>query len=65
MDYVPHDEETIRIMLEKIGVENLDDLYADIPTNLKIKSLNLPEGLPESDLLNNLTELSKKNHISL
>jgi len=63
MDYVPHDEETIRIMLEKIGVENLDDLYADIPNNLKIKELNLPEGLPESDLLKNLTNLSKKNHI--
>lgn len=46
-----------------IGVENLDDLYADIPNNLKIKTLNLPEGLPESDLLKNLTELSNKNHI--
>ncbi|MHA1474419.1 MAG: aminomethyl-transferring glycine dehydrogenase subunit GcvPA [Promethearchaeota archaeon] len=63
MDYVPHDQETIKIMLEKIGVENLDDLYADIPDNLKLKTLNLPEGLPESDLLKNLTELSKKNHI--
>ena len=63
MDYVPHDEETIKIMLEKIGVGSLDDLYKDVPNNLKIKNLNLPEGLPESDLLKNLTELSEKNHI--
>ena len=63
MDYVPHDEETIRNMLEKIGVENLDDLYTDISNNLKSKSLNLPEGLPESDLLKKLTQLSEKNHI--
>ncbi|QEE14663.1 aminomethyl-transferring glycine dehydrogenase subunit GcvPA [Promethearchaeum syntrophicum] len=63
MDYVPHDEETIQTMLKNIGVEKLDDLYSDIPNNLKIKNLNLPEGLPESDLLKNLTNLSKKNHI--
>ncbi len=63
MDFVPHDEETIKDMLEKIGVENIDSLYVDIPNNLKIKDLNIPEGLTESDLLKKLTELSEKNKI--
>ena len=31
--YFPQTEEDIRVMLERIGVGSLDDLYADVPAD--------------------------------
>jgi glycine dehydrogenase subunit 1 len=31
MDYTPHTEEEVQAMLEKVGVETLEDLYATCP----------------------------------
>jgi len=50
-------------MLKVIGVNTLDDLFQDIPSDIKIKKLNLPSGLSEPDLLRELTELSLKNKV--
>jgi len=54
MPFVPHTENDIRNMLEAIGVESIDELFDEIPKNLRHdlgdkKPLALvPEGLPES-----------------
>jgi glycine dehydrogenase subunit 1 len=61
MDYVPHDQNEVREMLQKIGVQSVNDLYKDIPADLLLDRLNLPDGLPEADLLKHLTDLSQKN----
>ena len=29
--YFPHTEEDIKVMLERIGVGSMDELYADVP----------------------------------
>jgi glycine dehydrogenase subunit 1 len=50
-------------MLKVIGVNNIEDLFKDIPKNLIINGLNLPEGLSEPDVLRNLKELGNKNKI--
>ncbi len=56
MPFVPHTEEDIRHMLEAIGVESIDDLFDEIPNDLRHdlgdeKPLaKVPEGLPESDV---------------
>ncbi len=56
MPFVPHTEEDIRVMLEAIGVDSINDLFDEIPKNLRHdlgdeKPLaNVPEGLPESDV---------------
>ena len=63
MDFIPHDENTITEMLNIIGVTNIEDLFEDIPKDLIINGLNLPEGLSEPDVLKNLQELGKKNKI--
>lgn len=63
MDFIPHDDKTITEMLKIIGISKIDDLFKDIPEDLIIQGLNLPEGLSEPDLLENLKELGKKNKI--
>lgn len=61
MDYVPHDDKEVLEMLEAIGAKSIKDLYQDLPKNLLIDKLNLPEGLSEPDLLKEITQLSEKN----
>ncbi|MFX0058020.1 MAG: aminomethyl-transferring glycine dehydrogenase subunit GcvPA [Candidatus Heimdallarchaeota archaeon] len=61
MDFIPHDDKTVSEMLDKIGVQSLDELFQDIPKDLLISKFNLPEGLSEPDLLSQLINLSKKN----
>jgi len=54
MPFVPHTEEDIRVMLETIGVDSIEDLFDEIPKNLRHdlgdeKPLSkVPDGLPES-----------------
>ncbi len=63
VDFIPHDNKTISDMLDVIGLKSIEDLFQDIPNDLILKTLNLPSGLSESDLLNELKKLSKKNKI--
>ena len=63
MDFIPHDDKTIAEMLSIIGVTKIEDLFKDIPKDLIINGLNLPEGLSEPDVLKNLQELGKKNTV--
>ncbi|MHA2281279.1 MAG: aminomethyl-transferring glycine dehydrogenase subunit GcvPA [Promethearchaeota archaeon] len=63
MDFVPHDNKTISEMLSVIGISNLEELFHDIPDDLIIEKLNLPQGLSEPDLLRHMNEISKKNKI--
>ena len=35
--YFPHTDEDIKAMLERIGVNSLDDLYADVPQDCLYK----------------------------
>ena len=39
--YFPHTEADIRHMLERIGVNSLDDLYADVPESIILTRTNL------------------------
>src|SRR5271157_5492135 len=61
MDFTLHDEKTILEMLKTIGVNSLDDLYVDIPENMKVQGLNLDAGMSEPDVLAYMKALSEKN----
>ena len=63
MDFVSHDNDTIAEMLKAIGVDKIEDLFDDIPKDITINGLNLPEGLSEPDVLMKLKELGKKNTV--
>ena len=51
MDFIPHDKKTINEMLSTIGVDNINELFQDIPKEIIIDKLNIPPGLSEPDLL--------------
>ena len=49
--YFPHTDDDIRQMLERVGVDSLDALYADIPEAVRFrKEYNLPEALSEMEI---------------
>ncbi len=49
--YVPNTEKERREMLAEIGMNSMDDLFADIPADLKLdRPLDLPEPLSEMEL---------------
>jgi len=62
MPYIPHTEKDIQEMLEVAGFKGLEELFNTIPEGLKLKRpLNLPPGLSEQGLLQELSTLSKRN----
>jgi len=62
MPYVPHTEDDVREMLKIIGVSSIDDLFVDIPENLRVKGqLNIPSAHDEHALLKEIGALAQKN----
>ncbi len=48
MPFIPHSEDDVRQMLERIGVERIDQLFDEIPDNLKQVTLDgIPAGVNE------------------
>lgn len=51
MPFIPHTDADIQHMLSAIGVDDIDGLFAEIPSALRLqKPLNLPDGLNEMQL---------------
>ena len=49
--YIPNTEEDRARMMAAIGISSIDELFADIPEELKLKMpMNLPESMPELEL---------------
>ena len=62
MKYFPHTPDDIRQMLEVIGVNSLDDLYAEVPEELKLhRELQIPEGKSEIEVRKIIAGLADKN----
>ncbi|MDD4601776.1 putative glycine dehydrogenase (decarboxylating) subunit 1 [bioreactor metagenome] len=60
--YLPHTEEDRRAMLDSIGVKSVEDLFADIPAELRMdRSLNIPAALSEPELVHHFATLAKAN----
>ncbi len=47
LPFIPHTEQDIQQMLAAIGAASLDDLFDEIPAELKIDALDVPAGLNE------------------
>lgn len=60
--YIPHTEEDIRVMLDRIGVQSVDDLYSDVPAEVIFKGeYDLPSAMSEIELRRHFNELGAKN----
>ncbi|MCI7146114.1 MAG: aminomethyl-transferring glycine dehydrogenase subunit GcvPA [Clostridiales bacterium] len=62
--YVPNTEAQQKEMLQEIGFEKLDDLFAHIPDDVKFRGeLNLPEGLSEMEVASAMKKLAGENRV--
>ncbi|MBL7665309.1 MAG: aminomethyl-transferring glycine dehydrogenase subunit GcvPB [Bacteriovoracaceae bacterium] len=62
--YIMATETEIQAMLTEVGAKSLDDLFSDLPENIKHKkNLDLPAELPYQDLAQHVFNLSQKNRL--
>src|SRR5438132_1656140 len=62
MPYIPHTEEDRQEMLATIGAKTIDELFREIPENLRVKGeLDIPPALDEARLYAHLGEIAAKN----
>lgn len=59
MNYTPHTESDIGHMLEAIGVPSVDALFDTIPESLRLKHLDLPEGISEMEAMARLDAIAR------
>ena len=63
--YIPISKDDEAKMLQVIGVNSVDDLFLDIPKNLKVKgALNLPKHKSEIEVRRIINRLASKNNSS-
>ena len=61
MTYLPHTDSDRAEMLKAVGVEQVRDLFRDIPEACRFPEFRLPEPLSEMELLAELRSLSEDN----
>ncbi len=62
MRYLPHTDDDIRHMLERIGVASIDDLFASVPAGYRLeRPLALEPSLDEASLMGHLGDLAQAN----
>lgn len=60
-NYTPHTQKEIKQMLDTVGVSSLEELYADLPEQIRLKNLDLPSGKSQMEVEKEFVELSKQN----
>ena len=62
MKYIPHTPDDIRAMLDVIGVSSLEDLYAEVPEELKVhRELDIPQSKSEIEVRRIIRAMADKN----
>jgi glycine dehydrogenase subunit 1 len=61
MDYVPHTHEQLEQMLQAIGVGSFEELITAVPRDLRRRTLDVPPGLTEAEVLELCEGLSGEN----
>lgn len=61
MPFIPHTPDDLAAMLQIVGVQSLDDLFAEIHASMRPKSFDLPVGLDEADVCGRMEEMAAAN----
>jgi glycine dehydrogenase subunit 1 len=61
MSYIPHTGSDRAAMLAEIGVEDIGDLFLDVPESVRYPELKLPPPLSEMEILRELKAMSEEN----
>lgn len=66
MPFIPHTKADIQSMLDAIGVNTIEDLFSEIPADLRCLELNkIPSGINEIAATRLFQQLAEKNHNGL
>jgi glycine dehydrogenase subunit 1 len=66
MPFVPHTSQDEQIMLDAIGVDSIEDLFDEIPPDLRSGVLdNTPEAISEMALVRLMSERARQDEVSL
>ena len=62
--YVPNTVEERKEMLQEMGYSSIEDLFAHIPEELKLKrELDIPEGKTEFEVRRDMEQIAAKNRV--
>ena len=60
--YFPHTDADLQAMFQKVGIKNLDDLYAEVPEQIRFRGdYQLPEGMSEIEVRQLFEKLGAQN----
>ena len=66
MPFIPHTEADVRSMLDAIGAPDIETLFDEIPSALKVQSLaKVPEGLSEMDVVRLMRDRARQDEAVL
>ena len=66
MPFIPHTEADVAEMLTAIGAPDIESLFAEIPSELRVRALNgVPEGLNEQQVLRLMQERARQDGLPL
>ncbi len=66
MPFIPHTQADVRSMLAAIGAPDIEALFDEIPTALKVQSLDkVPEGLSEMEIVRLMRERARQDEVVL
>lgn len=60
-NFLVHNKDSIKQMCEKIGINSVEDLFKQIPETVRMKTLDLPEGLSEMETQRKVKTIAKEN----
>jgi len=61
MRYIPHTEAERQEMMAAIGIQDVDELFADVPADFRYPPLDLPEPLTEMEVMRELEMMAADN----
>lgn len=66
MRYIPHTAEEVKAMLEALGLDSINDLFEQVPYDLRreAEKLSLPKPMSEIQLERHIGDLAAKNRVS-
>lgn len=61
--FIPHTPEDISRMMEKVGIDSLDELYSDVPADVILgRDYEIPSEMSEIEIRRHFDCLASKNH---
>lgn len=61
--YVPSTRQERAQMLQKIGADSIDALFANVPAGMKLKALHIPQGKSELEVSELVSSLAAENRV--